>query len=99
MTVKAWILRSARLRCPHCGGTVYMQYKGRWSIRKAFSAVSGNLEAETSNPSAAARGAKTSSTARTHGEAVDDSATPQSPSLSLPDNAPERDEEEDATDG
>jgi len=64
MTVKAWILRSARLRCPHCGGTVYMQYKGRWSIRKAFS-----------------------------------SATPQSPSLSLPEETPERDEGEDATDG
>jgi len=39
MTVKAWILRSARLRCTHCGGAVYMQYKGRWSIRKAFSSA------------------------------------------------------------
>ena len=36
MPVKAWILRSARLQCPHCHKTVYMQYKGRWGIRKAF---------------------------------------------------------------
>ncbi len=37
MPVKAWVLRSARLQCPHCHKTVYMQYKGRWSIRKAYS--------------------------------------------------------------
>ena len=63
MPVKAWILRSARLRCPHCGNSVYMQYKGRWSIRKAYS------------------------------------TTPESPSLSLPEDPPERDEGEEQSDG
>ena len=36
MPVKPWTIQSARLRCPHCGKTVQMRFKGRWGIRKAF---------------------------------------------------------------
>jgi len=39
MPVKQWKLLSARLRCPHCGNTIYMVYKGRWSIHKASSTL------------------------------------------------------------
>lgn len=72
MAVKAWILRSARLRCPYCKHTIYMSYKGRWSIHRAFSSM---RDLETDSP------------------------TPQSPSLSLPEDHPERDEGEEAGDG
>lgn len=36
MPAKPWTIQSARLRCPHCGKTVTMRFKGRWSIRKAL---------------------------------------------------------------
>jgi hypothetical protein len=29
-----WKLQTARMRCPHCQGTIWMVFKGRWSIHR-----------------------------------------------------------------
>jgi len=29
-----WKLQTARMRCPHCRQTVWMVFKGRWSIHR-----------------------------------------------------------------
>jgi len=29
-----WKLQTARMRCPHCQKTVWMVFKGRWSIHR-----------------------------------------------------------------
>ena len=106
MAVKPWTIQSARLRCPHCGKTVTMRFKGRWSIRKALGADSKGYDAKGSEcgslrapegdravgPEQGDQGAPTLSNAR--------SASSQSPlSISPPDYSPERDEGEEAGDG
>jgi len=85
-----WKLQTARMRCPHCGQTVWMVFKGRWSIHrmKGDGAIDGYSEVGPSDPPTVVRGTKTSSTARTRGGAVDDSPTPQSPSLYSPESEP-----------
>jgi hypothetical protein len=93
MPVKQWKLLSARLRCHYCGNTIYMVYKGRWSIHKAVSTLdyagkagqnTGNDdEFGVSNPPAP----------------VTDSITPQSPLSMSPEDASEKDEGQEHSDG
>jgi len=96
---KQWKTIGPRFDCPVCGSTMHMVLNSTWrptlDKRSDIVAVDGNSEARTSNSPTVVRGTKTSSTERTHGRAVDNSATPENPSPYSPPSK-HRDEDEGA---